>query len=115
MSLPKLDTFEEQQKKRFARSEHVLLEILDTIDNLECELSMLSDYLEEDDLMVAKNNLKDAYGLVRGVTNKRKDKVRLSDKVTITKEQLTVIGKLQLKAYAEKDVNSYNLDDFINL
>lgn len=75
MNLPKLDTYEEQQKKRFARSEHVLLEILDAIDSLECELSMLSDYLEEDDLMKAKNKLRYAYGLVRGVTNKRSNNV----------------------------------------
>lgn len=71
MNLPKLDTYDEQQKKRFARSEHVLLEILDSIDGIECELSMLSDYLEEDDLMEAKDNLRAAYYLIRSVTNKR--------------------------------------------
>lgn len=71
MNLPKLDTYEEQQKKRFSRSEPVLFTILDSIDDIECELSMLSEYLDEGDLMEAKDKLRAAYYLIRGVTNKR--------------------------------------------
>lgn len=71
MSLPKLDTISEQQKKRFDRSKPELLSMLDILDQIEFDLSMFSDYLDEDDLMEAKDNLGAAYSLIRCVTDKR--------------------------------------------
>ena len=71
MDLPKLDTISEQQKKRFYRSKPELLSMLDTLDQIEFDLSMFSDYLDEDDLFVAKVKINRAYALIREVINER--------------------------------------------
>lgn len=71
MNLPKLDTISEQQKKRFDRSKPELLSMLDTLDQIEFDLSMFSDYLDEDDLFAAKVKISSAYALIREVINER--------------------------------------------
>lgn len=71
MNLPKLDTISEQQKKRFDRSKPELLSMLDTLDQIEFDLSMFYDYLDEDDLFVAKVKINRAYALIKEVINDR--------------------------------------------
>lgn len=71
MSLPKLDTLEEQQRKRFSRSKIELLAMIETLEQMEFDLNTLSDYLNEDDLFVAKVKVNRAYSLIRQVVDRR--------------------------------------------
>lgn len=71
MSLPKLDTVEDQQKKRFERSKPELLAIIENLEQVEFDLNTFSDYLDEDDLFVAKVKINRAYSLIREVINNR--------------------------------------------
>ena len=41
--------------------------------------------------------------------------LRLSDKVSITKEQIKKTGEMSLKAYAETEPSDFDLEDFIDL
>ena len=41
--------------------------------------------------------------------------LRLSDKVSITREQLKQTGEMSLKAYAETESNNFDLEDFIEI
>ena len=41
--------------------------------------------------------------------------LRLSDKVSITKEQLKKTGEMSLKAYAETETNDFDIEDSIDL
>ena len=41
--------------------------------------------------------------------------LRLSDKVSNTKEQLKLTGEMSLKAYAETESNNFDLEDFIEI
>ena len=41
--------------------------------------------------------------------------LRLSDKVNMTREELKQTGEMSLKAYAETESNSFDLEDFIDL
>ena len=41
--------------------------------------------------------------------------LRLSDKVCITREQLKLTGEMSLKAYAETEPSSFDIEDFIYL
>lgn len=71
MSLPKLDTIEDQQNKRFERSKPELLAIIENLEQVEFDLNTFSDYLDEDDLFVAKVKINRAYLLIREVINDR--------------------------------------------
>ena len=41
--------------------------------------------------------------------------LRLSDKVSITREQLKLTGGMSLKAYAETEPSDFDIEDFIDL
>ena len=41
--------------------------------------------------------------------------LRLSDKVSITREQLKLTGEMSLKAYAETGPSDFDLEDFIEI
>ena len=41
--------------------------------------------------------------------------LRLSDKVSITKEQLKKTGEMSLKAYAETEPSDFDIEDFIEI
>lgn len=71
MSLPKLDTTEDQQKKRFERSKLELLNIMENLEQVEFDLNTFSDYLDEDDLFIAKVEIDQAYTLIKKVVDKR--------------------------------------------
>lgn len=71
MSLPKLDTMEEQQKKRFGRSKIELLSMIETLEQMEFDLHILSDYLNEEELLVAKSKVIEACSLIKLVVSKR--------------------------------------------
>lgn len=71
MSLPKLDTIDEQQKKRFERSKYELLSIVETLEQIEFDLNMFSDYLDEDELFVAKVKVIRASSLIKEVIDNR--------------------------------------------
>ena len=71
MSLPKLDTIEDQQKKRFERSKPELLSMIETLEQMEFDLHTFYDYLNEDELLSAKSKVMEACSLIKLVIDKR--------------------------------------------
>lgn len=71
MSLPKLDTAEDQQNKRFERSKPELLSMIETLEQMEFDLHTFSDYLNEDELLIAKYKVIYACSLIKLVISKR--------------------------------------------
>lgn len=71
MNLPKLDTIEDQQKKRFERSKPELLSMIETLEQMEFDIHTFSDYLNEDVLLVAKSKVIEACSLIKLVVDER--------------------------------------------
>lgn len=71
MNLPKLDTLEEQQRKRFSRSKIELLSMIETLEQMEFDLHTFSDYLNENELLVAKSKVIEACSLIKLMVDKR--------------------------------------------
>lgn len=65
MNLPKLDTYEEQQRKRFERSREDLLLLLEKLSDEEYTLNYYGNYLGSEQLFEAKKHLTSAYHLTR--------------------------------------------------
>lgn len=70
MSLPKLDTVEDQQKKRFERSKPEMLSMIEKLEQMEFDLHTFSDYLNEDELLIAKSKVIDACSLIKLAVSK---------------------------------------------